>query len=424
MNATSLELETEPKVTEPFTIELTAMANGGPALGRHEGRVVFVPYAVPGETVRAEITEDRERYAYARVLEVLEASADRVTPPCPYFGPGGCGGCQWQHIDYAAQLRFKSDVVADQLARIGSVTDSVVQLIERDGSGWAYRNHVQLHPAPAGGLGFRGAESESIVGIDRCLVMHPLLDEVYSVLDIELPTLERLSLRAGTATGETMLVFETEGDLPPDLELDLPVSCVQLLSDGRHANLVGSNYVHEEVAGQSYRISAPSFFQVNSAQAAVLVRLVLSYLDLGGGETVLDAHCGVGLFTVPIAEAAALVIAVERSTSAVDDLMENTSHLQNVHVIEGPLATALPDIEQSVDLAVVDPPRSGLDRHALDALVEHKPARIVYVSCDPATLARDVKRLARSGYTLREVQPVDMFPQTYHVESVSCLERG
>jgi 23S rRNA (uracil1939-C5)-methyltransferase len=413
----------ERQLTEPFTMELTTMANGGPALGRHEGRVVFVPYGIPGETVRAEISEDRERYAYARLLEVLEPSADRATPPCPYFGPEGCGGCQWQHIDYAAQLRLKSSILADQLSRIGGIADAPVQPTAGDSSGWAYRNHVQLRPAPDGRLGFRAAGSQHIVPVDECMAMHPLLADLHAVLDLQLPSLVRLSLRAGTVTGERMLIFETEDDLPPGVELDLPVSCVQLLSDGQHANLVGSNCIHEVIAGHTYRISAPSFFQVNSAQTAVLVRLVLDYLHLTGKETVLDAHCGVGLFTVPIAEAAALAIGVELSPPAVDDLLENTSHLENVHIVEGSLGAVLPEMEPSPDAAVVDPPRSGIDRQALDALAEHEPERIVYVSCDPATLARDVKRLARSGYSLREVQPVDMFPQTYHVESVSCLER-
>jgi 23S rRNA (uracil1939-C5)-methyltransferase len=410
-------------VTEPFTLELTGMANGGPALGRHEGRVVFVPYALPGETVRAEISDDRERYAYGRLLEVVEQSPDRVAPPCPYFGPQGCGGCQWQHIDYAAQLRFKSQIVADQLSRIGGIADAVVLPAAADTTGWTYRNHAQLHPAPESGLGFRGAGDDRVIAIDKCLALHTLLDELYSALDVDLPGLTRLSLRAGTATGETMLIFETEDDVPPGLELDLPVSCVQLLSDGQHANLVGSNYIHELVEGRAYRISAPSFFQVNSAQAAALVRQVLAYLDLRGGETVLDGYCGVGLFTTPVAETAGLVIGVELSPVAVEDLMENTSELENVHVVEGALADTLPDLEPSPDLAVVDPPRSGLDRHALDALAAHNPERIVYVSCDPATLARDAKRLGNAGYQLREAQPVDMFPQTYHVESVSCFER-
>ncbi len=406
---------------ETFTLQLTTIAHGGAALGRHEGRVVFVPYALPGETVRVEITEDKGRYAFARLLEVLEPSPDRVAPRCPYFGPPGCGGCQWQHVAYEAQLRFKAQIVADQLARIGGIADPPVHPALPDSSGWAYRNYAQFHPASGRGLGFQAAESHDVVAVDECLLLHPLLSELYATLDLDFPGLLRLSLRAGTATGDRMLIFETQDDLPPALESDLPVSCVLLLSDGRHANLIGSNYITEVVAGHAYRISAPSFFQVNTTQAAQLVRLVTEYLDLQGNETVLDAYCGVGLFTVHLAERAGLVISVELAPAAVTDLLENTAEFDNVEVIEGPVEAVLPNLDVPLNAAVVDPPRAGVDRFALDALVERRPARIVYVSCDPATLARDAKRLAAAGYCLVEVQPVDMFPQTYHIESVSLF---
>ncbi|HEY67383.1 MAG TPA: 23S rRNA (uracil(1939)-C(5))-methyltransferase RlmD [Thermoflexia bacterium] len=418
---------------ETFTLQLTTIAHGGAALGRHEGRVVFVPYALPGETVRVEITEDKGRYAFARLLEVLEPSPDRVAPRCPYFGPPGCGGCQWQHVAYEAQLRFKAQIVADQLARIGGIAEPQVNAALPNGSGWAYRNHAQFHPAPGGGLGFQAASAgrprgrglragdHGVVAVDDCLILHPLLSVLYATLDLDFPGLLRLSLRAGTATGDRMLIFETQDDLPPALESDLPVSCVLLLSDGRHANLIGSNYITEVVAGHAYRISAPSFFQVNTTQAAQLVRLVTEYLDLQGNETVLDAYCGVGLFTVHLAERAGLVISVELAPAAVTDLLENTAEFDNVEVIEGPVEAVLPNLDVPLNAAVVDPPRAGVDRFALDALVERRPARIVYVSCDPATLARDAKRLTAAGYRLVEVQPVDMFPQTYHIESVSLF---
>ena len=406
---------------DTFTLQLTSIAHGGAALGRHEGRVIFVPYALPGETARVVITEDKGRYGFARLVEVLEPSPDRVTPACPYFGLAGCGGCQWQHIAYPAQLRFKAEIVADQLARIGKIAAPIVRPTLPDGSGWAYRNHAQFHPAPAGGLGFQAAASHDVVAVDECPILHPLLADLYAALDLDFEGLARLSLRAGTASGDRMLLFEMVDDLPPALEIDLPVSCVLLLSDGRHANLIGSNHITENVAGRTYRISAPSFFQVNTPQAGQLVRLALEYLDLQGGETVLDAYCGVGLFATHLAERAGLVVGIESSPAAVADLLENTAEFDNVEVIEGPVEAVLPDLDVSLDAAVMDPPRAGVDRFALDALVERRPARLVYVSCDPATLARDAKRLARAGYRLVEVQPVDMFPQTYHVESVALF---
>ena len=414
---------------DTITLQTTAMAHGGAALGRHEGRVIFVPYTLPGETVRAEITKDKGRYAFARLVEVLEPSDDRVAPLCPYFGPTGCGGCQWQHVDYQAQLRFKAEIVTDQLTRIGKIADPQVHPTLLDSSGWAYRNHAQFHPASDGGLGFRTVasndtrpeQSQRAVAIDECPILHPLVSDLYAALDLDFEGLLRLSLRAGTETGDQMLIFEMADDLPPSLETDLPISCVLLLSDGVHVNLIGNNYLTETVADRTYRISAPSFFQVNTPQAAQLVRLVTEYLNLRGGETVLDAYCGVGLFTAQLAERAGLVVGVELAPAAVADLLENTTDLDNVEVIEGPVEAALPELDVPLDAAVVDPPRAGVDRFALDALVAHRPARLVYVSCDPATLARDAKRLTRAGYRLVEAQPVDMFPQTYHVESVALF---
>jgi 23S rRNA (uracil1939-C5)-methyltransferase len=404
-----------------ITLQLTTMAHGGDALGRHEGKVIFVPYAIPGETVRAQIIEDKGHYAFAHLVEVVEPSNHRVDPPCPYFGQDKCGGCQWQHIAYDTQLRLKAEILVDQLERIGDVEEPLVHPTLPDESGWAYRNHAQFHPARGGGLGFQKASSDDVVAIDYCRILHPLLSDLYGLIDLDVEGLIRLVLRAGTVTGDRLIGFEMEEDVPPALVSDEAVSCVILLNEGGYANLVGDNMITEVVAEHLYRVSASSFFQVNTPQAAELVRLAMAYLDLEGPETVLDAFCGVGLFTRHLAERAELVIGVESSPSAVDDLLENTAEYSNVEIIEGAVEGVLPEITVPLDAALLDPPRGGLDRFALDALVELGPERIVYVSCDPATLARDAKRLHSSGYRLVETQPVDMFPQTYHVESVSLF---
>jgi 23S rRNA (uracil1939-C5)-methyltransferase len=409
--------------TDVVTLGLTAMAHGGDALGRHEGKVIFVPYAIPGETVRVQIIEDRGHYAFAHLVEVVEPSRQRVDPPCPYFGQGKCGGCQWQHIAYKTQLQLKARVLADQLERIGDVEEPRVHPTLADKSGWMYRNHAQFRPADGGGLGFQKVSSDDVIAIDYCMILHPLLSDLYGLIDLDVEGLIRLVLRAGTATGDRLIGFGMEDDIPPALVSDEAVSCVILLNEGGYANLVGDNAITEVVAGHSYRVSPTSFFQVNVPQAAELVRLAMAYLDLQGNETVLDAFCGVGLFTLPLAEQAELVIGVESAPSAVDDLLENTEGHGNVEIIEGVVEDVLPEITVALDAALLDPPRGGIDRFALDALVGLGPERIVYVSCDPATLARDAKRLRSGGYRLVESQPVDMFPQTYHVESVSLFTR-
>jgi 23S rRNA (uracil1939-C5)-methyltransferase len=404
------------------------MAHGGAALGRHEGKVVFVPYAIPGEEVLVEIIEDKGRYARGRLVDVLSPSTQRVLPPCPHFGSHaaaavGCGGCHWQHIAYEAQLEFKQRIVQDQLERIGRFESVLVKPTIGSPEPWYYRNHIQFALDEHGRLGFIGAESQRVVPIEECYIMHPLLNEVFGALDLEMPELERLSLRCGVNTSQKMAVFETHEDEPFELEVDLPVSCVFLLSDGRTATLIGREYISEILAGREYRISASSFFQVNTPQAEELVHLVRDYLAPTGSEVLLDAYCGVGVFGLSLAGEVGQLIGLEESPSAVADARFNAGLADNAEFVEGRVEEVLPSLGVPIDLAVLDPPRQGCASEALTALTRLAPAKIVYVSCDPATLARDTRRLVQAGYQLVEVQPIDMFPQTYHIESVALLKR-
>jgi 23S rRNA (uracil1939-C5)-methyltransferase len=408
---------------QTIQLTLTAMAHGGAALGRHEGRVIFVAGAIPGETVRAEITEDKERFAHARVVEILAPSPHRVTPRCPHVPE--CGGCQWQHVAYAHQLPLKADVVRDQLTRIAGVADPPVRPTLSAPSPWGYRNRVTFSVGKDDRLGFQRAASHDIVPIEECHIADPRLMALYDDLDLDLPGLTRLTLMAGSAEDDLLMAFETRGDEPPGLSADFPISCVHLVSgdEAIPVNLIGHNHVTQRIAGHTYRVSAGRFFQVNTAVAALLVERVLDWLAPSPDDTVLDAYCGVGLFTLPLAGRAELVIAVELDPGATEDLIINLGETENVEVVEGPVEVVLPDLVDAGPLhgVVVDPPRQGLDRVVIDALLASRPPRLVYVSCDPATLARDVKRLSRGGYTLNRVQPLDMFPQTYHIESVSLL---
>lgn len=405
-------------------LRLTDMAHGGEALGRYEGKVIFVPYAIPDEEALVEITEDKGSYARARLVEVLSPSPHRVDPPCPHFGPERCGGCQWQHIAYPAQLEFKAAVVRDQLARLGRLPDVPVKPTIPSASPWHYRNHVQFTVDNDGRLGFVATDGRRVEPTQKCYLLHPLLEELLAALDLELPGLTRLSLRAGVNTGDQMLIFETQDDEPPALETDLPLSCVLLLSEGIPVNLIGNNYITEVVAGRRFRISATSFFQVNTAAAEELVRLVAEYLAPVGYETLLDAYCGVGTFALTLADKVGQVIGVEEAAGAVEDARVNAGGVDNVEFIEGRVETVLPQLDRRIDLVVLDPPRQGCRPEAMTALIELAPRRIVYVSCDPATLARDARKLAEGGYQLVEVQPVDMFPQTYHIENVALFERS
>jgi 23S rRNA (uracil1939-C5)-methyltransferase len=409
------------------TIQLTptTIAHGGAALGRHEGRVIFVSGAIPGEMVRAEIIEDKGRFARARLIEAINPSPDRVTPRCPHVPE--CGGCQWQHIAYARQLALKAEVVRDQLTRIGGVAAPLVRPTLPAPSPWGYRNRVTFSVGDDDRMGFQRAASHDVLSIDECHIADPRLMALYDDLDLDLPGLVRLTLMGGSDEDDLLMAFETRHDKPPELHADFPVSCVHLVSgdEAIPVNLIGHNHVTQRVAGHAYRVSAGRFFQVNTAVAEKLVELVLAWLDPSHDDTVLDAYCGVGLFTLPLADRAGLVVAVELDPGATEDLILNLGEIENVEVIEGAVEVVLPGLvaEEPLQGIVVDPPRQGLDVAVVDALVASGPPRLVYASCDPATLARDVKRLVRGGYALADFQPVDMFPQTYHVETVALLKR-
>lgn len=406
-----------------ITLKLDAMAHGGEAIGHHEGRAVFVPYAIPGERVRVELVEDRGRYARARLLDVLEPSPSRVAPPCPYFGSEACGGCQWQHIDYAVQARLKGLVVLDQFRRVGKFEAPPILEPLPDATGWEYRNHALFRTNAEGRLGFLSACSHDVYPVDDCLILHPMLNDLLHSLDMAYPELEWMELRAGTATGDLMVVLQALEEESPSLEVDFPLSIVQIRHDDAIAPLIGLDYILEAVHEREFRISATSFYQVNTAQAAQLVEVVMEALEPRGYQKVLDAYCGVGLFTAFVSEEAGHVTGIEVHPAAVADARHNLAGADNVTILEGTVEALLPTIEHKLDAVVVDPPRTGLELPAIDALAAHGPARIVYVSCDPATLARDARRLVKHGYTLEWVQPVDLFPQTYHIENVALLTR-
>jgi 23S rRNA (uracil1939-C5)-methyltransferase len=317
--------------------------------------------------------------------------------------------------------------VRDQLARIGGIDDPPVQPTLPSPSPWGYRNRVTFGVSENRELGFQRRRSHEIEPIYECFITDPRLMALYESLDLDLPELHRLTLMAGTDQDDLLIAFETKGDELPSLNVDFPVSCVHLenAEEAIPVNLIGRNHVTHAVGEYSYRVSAGRFFQVNTGVAAGLVELVLAYLDPSPNDTIVDAYAGVGLFTLPLADRAGLVIAIELDPGATEDLLINLGEVQNVEVVEGPVEAVLPDLVDTEPLQglVVDPPRQGLDVAAIDALVADGPSHLVYVSCDPATLARDLKRLARGGYTPDMVQPVDMFPQTFHVETITRLRR-
>ncbi len=415
------------------------MAHGGAAIGRHEGKVIFVDGGLPGEEVRVRITEDQKRFARGYVVEVLTPAPDRIAAPrCPHFGDPlarwdrtdptwgerYCGGCQWQHVSYPAQLAYKRAIVENQLQRLGGLENPVVQATLGMDEPWFYRNHAQFHVRPDGKLGFVGVDDHSVVPIEVCYILHPLLQDLYEQLELDFPALKTVALRAGIYTQDRMVILETEADEAPAVHIDIPGSCVLQLSDGTSMSLAGKTYIEEKLRGRRFRISAGSFFQVNTVMAEQMIEVVRHYLDPRGYETLLDLYCGVGTFGISLAEHVGQVIGIEESSIALDDAEVNAEPFGNLTFYEGPVELVLPVLPDRADLVVLDPPRKGVASEVVEALVNLNPPRSGYVSCDPATLARDVRRLSEGGYQLVEAQPIDMFPQTYHIETVALLTYG
>lgn len=412
-------------MSQADTIELTLaeMVHGGNALGRHQGRPIFVPYAIPGERILARIVDDRGRYAFAQGVTLLEPSPARVRPICPHFGPGRCGGCAFQHIAYEAQTDFKRDVVIDQLKRLGGVRNPVVHPTIPSPDAWAYRSHTTFQVDGEGRLCYLGTDGHSLIPIEECHIIRPELVELFEELAFdEIPALDRVRLQVGT-DGAGMVILSTKDDEAPALEVDLPVSINFLLSDNEPVNLIGSSHTDYTLRGRTFRVTAGAFFHPNIPQTERLIDLVVERLDLTGRETVLDLYAGVGTFTAFIAARAALVTTVESYPPAVSDADENLSDFDNIDLIEGSVEAVLPQLSERYDAAVVDPPPAGMDGRALDALAAQAPRTLVYVSADPAALARDAKRLAQKGYRLVDTQPVDMQPQTYQIQCVAHFTR-
>ena len=384
------------------TLTLTSWGRLGEAMADFDGYNVFVAGGIPGERVVAEVVKVHRKYVSAKVVDVLEASPDRAEPPCPYYGE--CTGCQWQHLSYEAQLKTKREKVTDALQRVGDLADPPVSEVRPSPDQLGYRNHARFTINRDGALGFINRETRQFVRIDKCLLMHQGVNDLLEELQDHCGETTQLSIRAGKYSGDFLIQ-------PYLVHPEIGV-------------LTGQKRYTESVAGQDFLVSSPSFFQVNVEQAAAAADVVRDRLHLTAADVLLDAYTGVGTFAILLAPSVKRVIAVEESSAAVADAKQNAGDLQNLEFVLGRTEDVLRNLPVKPDVVVLDPPRSGCQPRALESLIEMAPSRVAYVSCDAETLGRDLKILCQGGYRLDEVAPLDMFPQTHHVECVALLSRG
>jgi 23S rRNA (uracil1939-C5)-methyltransferase len=407
----------------PKIIELTfqGLAYPGQAFGRDDqGRMIFAPFGLPGEMVRVEIEEEHKRWAQAHIIEILTPAPERIPARCRHYTI--CGGCHYQHMPYALQLQAKQEIVRLQLERLGGLQDPNVEAMVPSPSAWHTRNHVQFHLDENGRLGFFAAASNQVVPIQECYLPDEILSGLWPCVDLDpIPSLERVALRSGRG-GSQMIILHGEGVPQLELSIDLSASVVWLTDEGSSI-LAGEDTLMMEVLHRPFRVSAGSFFQVHAALTEQLVEHVMQTLCPQSGEIILDLYAGVGLFSAFIAQTGGRVIAVEASPWACDDFAVNLDPFTQVELYQATVEDALPALDPHPHSVLVDPPRAGLGKGVIQQLLDLHPDRLVYVSCDPATLARDARLLIEGGYQLNKSTPFDFFPQTYHIETLSLFLR-
>jgi tRNA/tmRNA/rRNA uracil-C5-methylase (TrmA/RlmC/RlmD family) len=435
-------------------LEIGPVAHGGWCVARHDGRVVFVRHTLPGERVRARVTDETKSFLRADAVEILQASPDRVAAPCPFAGPGRCGGCDWQHAALPAQHRLKAAVIEEQLSRLAGIERSVVveeipmpdaAVLTPPGLGW--RTRVQFTVRRDGAVGLRRHRSHDVEPIDACLIAHPEVERLGAERK-RWPGAGGVEVIVSASTGDRVVVVSDRrgggrGRRPARIpRLDVPVRLIR----GRPEPGRGLPYVREEVAGRLWQVSGSGFWQVHPGAAQLLADAVLDALRPEPGDIAVDLYCGAGLFAGVLGERIGpdgLVVGIESDAQAVHDARFNLRDLPNVSIQHGEVEeildaveadtvesntaesnTGSPGMVDRADLIVLDPPRAGAGRAVVDRIAKLAGRRIAYVSCDPATLARDLAYFGERGWTLDALRAFDAFPMTHHVEILAVLVKA
>lgn len=440
-------------------VTITDLSDRGDGVGRYAQRAVFVPDTVTGDRALIRLTQVKKQFAYGQLVTLLQPSPHRVRPRC--IVADRCGGCQWQHVSDEHQQTSKHQMITQALVRIGGFSSPPVQPLLPVESPLGYRNKATypLGRSSTGQVkaGYYRKGSHRLVNLNRCPVQDEQLDPMLSELKRDIQDrgwsiydeqqhrgkLRHLSLRVGRRTGQVLLTLvstsrellglEAQAEVWRDRYPDLMGVCLN--ENAARTNAVfgpqthcvaGQPYLEERFAGLRFRIGPDTFFQVNTEQAEALLHSIVQQLNLRGHEQLLDAYCGIGTLSLPLAQRVRRVIGIEAQVASVVQAQHNArlNQIDNIDFRAGTVEQLLPELPETPEVVLLDPPRRGCDERVIEALLARLPQQIVYVSCNPATLARDLKRLCEGGqYRLNRVQPADFFPQTAHVEAAAFLER-
>ena len=382
-------------------LELLGITSNGDTYANYKNETINVFGGIPGETVSIyyhKFNKGKKQIISGFVEKVIKESPYRITAPCNYFGQ--CTGCQWQHIEYSHQLTLKKEIILNEINKYPALAKTKISDVIPSESEFNYRNHARFTIRDKGSIGFINRISRKFIKIENCQLMNNWINKTISQLQNKVQETSQMSIRYGTNSNDWLIQPKLNSN-----RINLPT---------------GQSHYTEKLFDKTFRIGSPSFFQVNTTQAEKLISLVISKLNTNT-NLIIDAYAGVGTFAITLSEFAKNIIAIEESKSALKDAIENINNIENIEFIQGKTEDILASLDVQVDTLILDPPRAGCHVDTLKGIINNPPEKIIYVSCDPKTLMRDLELLTQSNFKLISLDTIDMFPQTHHVESVATL---